>query len=706
MKYSEFKSKYKIDLNEQQESALLNVEGEILLLAVPGSGKTTVLVSRLGYMIFCENIKPESILTVTYTVAATDDMRKRFETKFGSGYVKRLEFRTINGIAQKILQYYGEITGKKPFRVADKEAVNIVKQVFHSITGQFATENDIKNVQTAITYVKNMRLEESEIKTLKVEVEDFPMLYAAYNKELRARALIDYDDQMVYALRILEKFPKVLNHFQEKYRYFCVDEAQDTSKIQHDMINLLAGRSRNLFMVGDEDQSIYGFRAAYPEALVHFEQVHSEAKVLLMESNYRSGQKIVAAADKFIQCNRSRHEKHMKAVRALEGQISQIPVKTRQYQYRYLSKVAQNCDEETVVLYRNNESALPLIDILDRKKISYQLKKSEMTFFSHPIVNDICDFMRLAINPYDKEAFGHIYYKVGAGITKAAALSAMAANDKERTLLDAVAGCSDVSAYTRKQCKALSTHFRNMKNEDAGKAVYRVLHYMGYEAYMEDHGFDSGKAEILQIIAYQEENPESFLDRLERLREIVSNGNTDYQSKFILSTIHSSKGLEYERVYMADMLNGILPSVNEPKGNHVKQEDIDAYEEERRMYYVGMTRAKNKLYIFTFHDAETSQFSKNVFQTDKKRKVNPATKRTVVNLANNPYKRKKNNVAVQRESLAEYEMGVIVYHKKYGRGVIVQKDENVAEILFDHEAVSRKIALDIAVSNGILKQDE
>lgn len=707
MNYSELKSKYQIELNEQQETALLNVDGEILLLAVPGSGKTTVLVSRLGYMIFCKNIQPESILTVTYTVAATKDMRKRFETKFGSEYTNRLEFRTINGISQKILQYFGKITGKKPFRVADKEAVNIVKQVFRNVTGQFATENDIKNVQTAITYVKNMRLEEYEIKTLKVEVDGFYEIYSAYNRELRAHALIDYDDQMVYALRILEQFPNVLNYFQEKYRYFCVDEAQDTSKIQHDMINLLIGRNRNLFMVGDEDQSIYGFRAAYPEALVQFEKLHSGAKVLLMESNYRSGQKIVAAADKLIQSNRSRHEKHMKAVRTFEGQILQIPVKVRRNQYSYLLKVAEDCEEETAVLYRNNESALPLIDILERRGISYQLKKSEMTFFSHPIVRDICDFIKLAINPNDIEAFGNIYYKTGAGITKAAASSAMIENDNQRTLLDAVAEYRDVSGYTRMQCRALSTHFRNMQSENAGKAVYRILHYMGYKDYMEDHGMDSGKAEILQMIAYQEENVKSFLGRLEQLHDIVSNGNADDQSKFILSTIHSSKGLEYERVYMVDMMQGILPSVNEPKRSNVKQEDIDTYEEERRMYYVGMTRAKNKLFIFTFNDEETSQFSKNVFQIAKKVEKNQRKKKATVNLAANPYKRAQTeNSIVQKVSLIGYEIGVVVQHKKYGRGVIVEKDKNIAEILFDNETITRKISLEFTVSNGILKLEE
>lgn len=186
--------------------------------------------------------------------------------------------------------------------------------------------------------------------------------------------MIDYDDQMIYALRILEQYPEVLAYFREKYQYFCVDEAQDTSKIQHDMMDLLAAKSRNLFMVGDEDQSIYGFRAAYPRALVEFESRHPGAQLLLMETNYRSRQEIVRAADQLIQKNRNRHAKTMTAARAAGGCVTEIRAVSRQGQYNYLLKVAEDCEQETAVLYRNNESALPIIDMLERKGLSYRVK--------------------------------------------------------------------------------------------------------------------------------------------------------------------------------------------------------------------------------------------------------------------------------------------------------------------------------------------
>ena len=229
MNFTEFVRNYHIQLNEQQMQAVQATEGPVLLLAVPGSGKTTVLVSRLGYMIYCLGITPESILTVTYTVAATNDMRRRFAGMFGEADAERLEFRTINGISQKVLQYFAYRTGKTPFQVADKEASAAVKQSFLEVTGKYATENDIKETQLDITYAKNMRLTPEKIRDMDTDVEKFPEIFRTYNAKLRQMQMIDYDDQMIYALRILEQYPEVLAHFREQYRYFCVDEAQDTS---------------------------------------------------------------------------------------------------------------------------------------------------------------------------------------------------------------------------------------------------------------------------------------------------------------------------------------------------------------------------------------------------------------------------------------------------------------------------------------------
>lgn len=709
MSYTAFKERFGIELNAQQEEAVQAIDGSVLLLAVPGSGKTTVLVNRLGYMILECGIAPENILTITYTDAATKDMKQRFAKKFGDQYGERVEFRTINGISQKILMFYGRQIGQKPYDIIDKKVqASLFKNIYKHVTKKFATEGDIKNIETGINYVKNMRLSDEQISELKTDVERFADIYNLYQSELRKMKLMDYDDQMVYALVILQRYPEVLQYFRNLYKYICVDEAQDTSRIQHDLIDLLAGENGNLFMVGDEDQSIFGFRAAYPEALVSFEKRRKDARVLLMESNYRSNEEIVVAANDLIQDNKKRHEKKMVATRPAGGILRQIDVKSRKAQYSYLLKMAKDCDRETAILYRNNESALPLIDALEREQIPYRMKSREMTFFTHPVVTDICDFIRLALDPYNDDAFMNIYYKMGAGISKVNATKAVEMNRRKKPLIELIDDL-EISPYTRKQCRALATHFINMKGESTGKAVYRILNFMGYSAYMDEHGMDSGKSEILQLLANQENDLRAFLPHLESLHDTIAETPGNADGNLVLSTIHSSKGLEYDRVYMIDMLDGILPSGPAPKKNATDTE-ISLYEEERRLYYVAMTRAKNELYIFTQGMIHTSAFSKKIFDMkpkstgieSKSRRKNENRTARYTSYADELAKsmeRKKEIEAL----MADFEAGVIVNHKKYGRGVVVDREENIAEISFDSVPETKKMSLEIAIGKGLLK---
>ncbi len=229
---------------------------------------------------------------------------------------------------------------------------------------------------------------------------------------------MDYDDQMVYAYNMLLKIPWLLEYFQNQYPYICVDEAQDTSKIQHAIIALLASRTGNLFMVGDEDQSIYGFRAAYPEALLEFEQHHPGAKVLLMEDNIRSDANIVQAANRFIQNNTLRHEKHMHPSRPKQREIREISVANRKAQYSYLFKVAASCTNQAAVLYRDHECALPLIDLLERNGIPYRMRNVDITFFTNRVVMDISNIIKLAADPQNTELFLQVYYKLGTYLRK------------------------------------------------------------------------------------------------------------------------------------------------------------------------------------------------------------------------------------------------------------------------------------------------
>ena len=631
MEWQEFERKFPQKLNEQQKEAVQSVEGPVLLLAVPGSGKTTVLVTRLGYMIYVKGIAPEKILTVTYTVAATEDMAARFASQFGTDMADRLTFKTINGICAGIIHTYGRKTGRTPFALLNDEKViaDTLAKIYQKTERTYATESDLQTVRTLITYIKNSMLTETEIRELdKTADMKISAIYKEYNTWLREQKLMDYDDQMVYAYTMLQRFPELLRLYQDKFPYLCVDEAQDTSKIQHAIIALLASKTENLFMVGDEDQSIYGFRAAYPEALLSFEKNHPGAKVLLMEENFRSGAGIVKAADIFIQKNTLRHKKHMRAIKDGEEVVKEIAVKTRDDQYRYLAAVAENCaaaradrvggnvtagrvggrsdngtadaSHTVAVLYRDHECALPLIDLLERKEIPYRMRNAEISFFTHRTVLDVLNIMKLAMHPKDAETFLQVYYKINTYIRKEDALQiARISETQDISVWNAAVRYHGLSDYTMSSVQNTRMHMQQLLTERGDKAVKRILYYMGYQEYLERCGLKADKIEILQILGSREDSMAGLLQRLRELQDILTRKETDYSCNFILSTIHASKGLEYDTVYLMDVTDGILPAQMLKNPEKASGEERENYEEERRLFYVGATRAKSELYVFT-----------------------------------------------------------------------------------------------------------
>ena len=723
MEWKEFETTFSVKLNQQQKEAVQSTKGPVLLLAVPGSGKTTVLVTRLGYMIYCKNIPPESILTVTYTVAATKDMSERFAVRFGEDMAKRLEFRTINGICARIIQYYGRRIGKTPFELVkdEKATTGMLIRICQDHGMGYPTESDLKNVRTLLTYIKNMMLNEEELQKLEEESDiRIAGIYREYCRQMREQKLMDYDDQMLYAYNILRKDLGVLAYFQNRYPYICVDEAQDTSKIQHAIIALLAAGTGNLFMVGDEDQSIYGFRAAYPEALLSFEKKHSGAKVLLMEENFRSNAKIVEAADKFIQKNTLRHEKHMRAAREAGADIREISLKSRKAQYVYLMKAAQKCTTgmagmsgseehrgradasvtETAVLYRDNECAIPLIDLLERKNIPYRMRNADLSFFTHRTVLDVQNIIRFAMDPKDTELFMQIYYRLKLFFNKKDALRyAQISQEKDMEVLDAALKYGNLEKYQEDNIRNLKRQMVRILNMPGDEVVNQILTYMGYQDYLKKMGMNANKLETVKLIGSRVESPEKLLERLEELRTIIQEKVSDKDCPFILSTMHASKGLEYDTVYLLDVMDGILPEKVLANPRTASKEELETYEEERRLFYVGVTRAKNQLNVFT-----TNKPSKFCSELLGKRNLRENQQKEYAGIkkwgdyspagtygikGNGMYHGYGTGHGFQKQPGKSYQEladalgeGMIVKHKKFGEGVVVGMEGEHIRIQF------------------------
>lgn len=723
MEWKEFETTFSVKLNQQQKEAVQSTKGPVLLLAVPGSGKTTVLVTRLGYMIYCKNIPPERILTVTYTVAATKDMSERFAVRFGEDMAKRLEFRTINGICARIIQYYGRRIGKTPFELVkdEKATTGMLIRICQDHGMGYPTESDLKNVRTLLTYIKNMMLNEEELQKLEEESDiRIAGIYREYCRQMREQKMMDYDDQMLYAYNMLRKDPGVLAYFQNRYPYICVDEAQDTSKIQHAIIALLAAGTGNLFMVGDEDQSIYGFRAAYPEALLSFEKKHPGAKVLLMEENFRSNAKIVEAADKFIQKNTLRHEKHMRAAREAGADIREISLKSRKAQYVYLMKAAQECTTgmagmsgseehrgradasvtETAVLYRDNECAIPLIDLLERKNIPYRMRNADLSFFTHRTVLDVQNIIRFAMNPKDTELFMQIYYRLKLFFNKKDALRyAQISQEKDMEVLDAALKYGNLEKYQEDNIRNLKRQMVRILNMPGDEAVNQILTYMGYQDYLKKMGMNANKLETVKLIGSRVESPEKLLERLEELRTIIQEKVSDKDCPFILSTMHASKGLEYDTVYLLDVMDGILPEKVLANPRTASKEELETYEEERRLFYVGVTRAKNQLNVFT-----TNKPSKFCSELLGKRNLRENQQKEYAGIkkwgdyspagtygikGNGMYHGYGTGHGSQKQPGKSYQEladalgeGMVVKHKKFGEGVVVDMEGEHIRIQF------------------------
>ena len=607
--YKEFKRRYNVILNDQQERAVLAVDGAVLVLAVPGSGKTTTLIARIGYMVKLRGIKGENILALTYTKSAAEDMTRRYSNKFGN--LDGVEFRTINSLGYDILNN----NGYRRIMADNKTRTKIIRDIYKELFPYtWPTETDLKVAGTTISYIKNMMLEGEEIKSLLIWDKCATEIYDKYCAKLDEGYYIDFDDQVVKAYELLKQNEQILETVRSKYSYICVDEAQDTSKIQYELIKLLVGNKYNIFMVGDEDQSIYRFRAAYPEGMLNFKQEYPNPHVLRIEKNYRSTVEIVDVAAEFIARNKKRVPKVMVSQNG-NGKIPQrIVVKNREEQYKSILEQAQKASGKQVAfLYRENSCVLPAADKMIKAGIGFSIKKSEdIAFFHDHVVNDIKAFMTLADNPSDVAAFKQIYAKCGLYIKQRDCDGICNKVKYERkTVSEAMKAW--LSYGNRKEGHKADQFERIIKPIGKMRPAEAIDHIlkMGYSDYLNEKGMGRSHAEILQYIARDDDNIQGFFHHLGYLENTLKERH-DVKSNITLSTIHSSKGLEYDSVYIMDVYDGMIPAMaKEEEGT--EEDRFEQEQEERRLFYVAMTRAKSELYFYNITNRDSS-FLREIFR--------------------------------------------------------------------------------------------
>lgn len=597
MDYHTFCQKFNIcGLNEQQEAAVRRVNGATLLLAVPGSGKTTVIVARTGYLMYVAGVKPENILTITYTRAAAKEMKERFIKKFAPERIPA--FSTINSFCLSVINTCAkEKYIHVPKLVPNNES--IVRAIAAKMLPEYPSDSQVRSLAQKVCKVKNKLMTFQEIEAIEENSLDFSAFYQAYKLYMSEHDLMDFDDQLLMANDLLDEYPDILQRAHEKFRYVSVDEAQDTSYVQHLIVQKLVGRNGNIFMVGDEDQSIYGFRGAYPAALLDFQSNYNEPCILRMETNYRSDRNIVSAANQFIKLNTRRLDKNMRAQSQKDGAIVVTCIDRMEQQAELLLERIRNQkpDESLAILYRNNDSAIPLINLLQMNGIQVQTRDATGTFMTNYVIRDLLDFMLLALNPADTTAFGHLYYKMGLymkGVTAKRIIEAVEEGEC-RNVFSAAMKFAGGKGYAWK-IECLPRDFSDLAKKKPAEAIDYILFMLDYWSNWLTKKIDAGASEqfislrisILKMVAEKYSTIPDFLAALKNITEYKG-----YQdSNVTVTTIHSSKGLEFDKVILIDMVSGIIPGDSDDR-------DAEDDEEDARAFYVGATRARHELEIIT-----------------------------------------------------------------------------------------------------------
>lgn len=708
-------------LNEAQRQAVEHTEGPLLLLASPGSGKTTMIMMRIGYLIEMKGVQPSRIKAVTFSRASATDMKDRFQRLFPN--LQPVDFSTIHSLAFEVMREYFRRTGtayriiegdaplEEVSRPEDEAAWMLHKKIllrnlFKSLTGENMTDDQMDELTTYISYIKNKMIPPEKWATVKTTVPQAERVLQEYERVKRTSQpgrLIDYDDMLVIGHEALEADPQLLRKYQDRYDYVLTDESQDTSLVQHAILEKLVQRHSNLCVVADDDQSLYSWRGAEPAYLLNFKQAYPSALILFMEHNYRSSKEIVETANQFIQRNPNRYPKQMFTHNPSEQPIQFKSLVDYKEQAKYLVRQMQQVDNlgEAAVLYRNNSSAISLMNEFDRAGIPFYIKDADHRFFSHWVVEDVLNFMRMTFTDKRADILEKIHLKLGGYISKQQ-MAALKEIHNEESVFDNLITHVPLQDYQIKPLRDGKETFQQMRGMPPLQAIRVIRTRLGYEKALEKSCERMGfrKEHLLGILNTLEDiaagllTMEDFANRLQYLKALVKTARSRRGTSAVtFSTMHSSKGLEFDRVYMVDLVNGVIPS-NEDS------ESAELMEEATRLFYVGMTRARSYLELISYRSRDGEEAGESTFVTAVKDIVYPDKKqreqgdklvqRTKVLTASAPI----NPNAIR--SQAQLVEGEWVQHNTYGLGTIIRVNEERVHIRFEsgEKALSSSLCLD------------
>ena len=581
--------------SSNQKKAIEHGAGPLMVLAGPGSGKTFVITHRIKYLIEGPGINPAHILVVTFSRAAAKEMKDRFEKLCSKSPVT---FGTFHSVFFNLLKTaYG--FGSEQI-ASDELRYTLIKELIKRNSIENEDINTLAgNLLNEIALVKQDNISIKNYYSNSISSDTFKKIYSDYESELEARGKLDFEDMLSLTYELLSERSDILKAVQNRYRYILVDEFQDINFLQYNIIKLIAGEKQNITVVGDDDQSIYRFRGARPEIMLGFERDFRNVKKVFLDINFRSSTQIVNASTKLISFNSKRFPKSFTAKNGDGAPVSVVEFKNPFLEVNSIIKdikdyIKSGQDINNIaVLYRTNLSPRLLIERLMRNNIPFTIRDAIPNLFDHWVAKDIISYIKLAINMGDKSDLLRISNKPNRYISRDS-LSSSRANIE--TLFDYY----DDKSYMIKRIVELREHLRTIKNLKPATALRYIRNVVGYDEYIEEYcdmnGVESDDCySILGDLENSAAEYNTFNDWFVHMDEykdelIEARKKSNENDKGVrLMTFHSSKGLEFDIVYIIDVNEGSVP--------YKKAKGIDEIEEERRMFYVAMTRARKKLFI-------------------------------------------------------------------------------------------------------------
>ncbi|WP_455194378.1 ATP-dependent helicase [Eubacterium ramulus] len=599
-------------IDTSQINAIRHKDGPELVLAGPGSGKTLVITRRVQHLIDQYHIPPSAILVITFTKAAATEMRQRFEKLMGGRRVP-VSFGTFHAVYFMILKHAYGYTADNI--VKEEQRLQFMKEYIRRLRLEYDDENEfLSSLLSEISLIKNISVNLAHYYSSCCGQDVFRNIFEAYENFLHQNRFIDFDDMLVYCKELLVQRPDILAAWQRKYQYILIDEFQDINQIQYDIIRMLAAPQDNLFIVGDDDQSIYRFRGARPEIMLNFTKDYPDAGKVILDTNYRSGAEIVRHAGNLISFNQKRFEKKITPAAKTGIPVVKQEFQTQREQNLYVIQEILRLHREGMeykdmaVLFRTNMQPRFLMEMMLDYSISFTAKDRIPNIYDHWITRDLFAYIDIARGDRRRSTFLKIMNRPKRYLSRESL-------PYEEVAFDVWEEYYEEQGWMVQRLEKLQMDLKVI----AGMRPYSAINYIrkgvAYEDYLREYAevrripFEdlADVLDELQENARGFETFDSWFEHIKQLREELEEQAKSYKvaEGVNLSTLHSSKGLEYDTVFLVDVNENVMP-------NKKAVLDVDL-EEERRMFYVGMTRAKNRLYLLWSHQIRNKDMDPSRF---------------------------------------------------------------------------------------------